>query len=151
MMRTAKWIAAAAVLFLVVAQLVPIDRTNPAVESEVPAPADVRAILRRACYDCHSNETVWPWYSRIAPASWLLAHDVHEGRAALNYSTWNRLDAKQQGKAVRETWEEVAEGEMPPWIYLPAHPEARLSADERAVLKAWSRSASPAPQGAQGG
>ncbi len=136
----AKWSAALLAFAFVLIQLAPIDRANPPVEMEVPASAEARNVLRRGCYDCHSNETVWPWYSRIAPVSWLTAHDVREGRKALNFSTWNRLTTKEQIKALRESWETVAEGEMPPWFYLPPHPEARLSAEDRAVLRAWARS-----------
>lgn len=140
MRRIAKWVMVVLVIALGVSQLVPVDRTNPPVETEVPADAAARAVLRRACYDCHSNETVWPAYSRIAPVSWLLAHDVHEGRDELNLSTWNRYTTKQRLRKLKEVGKEVAEGEMPPWQYLPPHPEARLSADDRAVLGAWLQS-----------
>lgn len=136
----AKWAIAILTIALVVIQFVPVDRTNPPIETEVPATAEVRAVLRRACYDCHSNETVWPWYSRIAPMSWLVARDVHKGREELNFSTWNRLTTKEQVKALHESWEAVEDGEMPLWFYLPAHPEARLSAQDRSVLRAWSLS-----------
>lgn len=139
--RIAKWTVAVLVISLVAIQLVPVDRTNPPVELEVPASADVRSILRRACYDCHSNETVWPWYSRIAPISWLVASDVSEGREELNLSTWNRYTSKQQAQKLKQSWDEVAEGEMPPWTYRPAHPGASLSADDRAALRAWSQAA----------
>ena len=118
-------------------QLVPIDRTNPPVEEDIPGPSEVKAILKRACYDCHSNETVWPWYSRVAPVSWLLAWDVQEGREELNFSTWNRYRAKQRAKKIKESWEEMEEGEMPPWFYVPLHPEARLSDQERDGLRGW--------------
>lgn len=138
--RIAKWAVVVLAIALVVMQFVPVDRTNPPVETEVPATAEVRAVLRRACYDCHSNETVWPWYSRIAPVSWLAARDVHKGREELNFSTWNRLTTKEQVKALHESWETVEEGEMPLWFYLPTHPEARLSAQDRSVLRAWSLS-----------
>src|SRR5512144_3173408 len=103
----------------VLIQLVPVDRSNPPVQVEVPAPPEVRAVLRRACYDCHSNETVWPWYSRVAPVAWLVARDVREGREELNFSTWDRYATKQQVKKLKESWEEIAEGEMPPYYYLP--------------------------------
>jgi hypothetical protein len=143
--RIAKWGLAGLVIALVAIQFVPVDRTNPPVESDVPATAEVRPVLRRACYDCHSNETVWPLYSRIAPVSWLVARDVHEGRKELNFSTWNRLTTKEQVKALHESWETVGEGEMPLWFYLPTHPEARLSAQDRSVLRAWSLSMGRAP------
>ena len=135
------WSLAAVLLAFAAIQLIPVDRSNPPVEEEVPAPDDVRAVLRRACYDCHSNETVWPWYSRIAPVSWIIAHDVEEGREALNFSTWNRIGTKAQLEAMHESWEEAAEGEMPPWFYLPPHPDARLSPEDLRLLRAWSLSA----------
>ncbi|CAN5205811.1 heme-binding domain-containing protein [soil metagenome] len=119
-------------------QLIPVDRTNPPVETEVPAPANVRTVLRRACYDCHSNETVWPWYSKLAPVSWLVARDVNDGRKELNFSTWNRYTTEQQVKKFKESWKEVAEGEMPPWIYLPTHRDAVLSTEEKAILRDWA-------------
>jgi hypothetical protein len=138
--RIAKWAIAVLTVALVVIQFVPVDRANPPVETEVPATAEVRVVLRRACYDCHSNETVWPWYSRVAPVSWLVARDVHKGREELNFSAWNRLTTKEQAKASHESWEKVEEGEMPLWFYLPTHPEARLSAQDRSILRAWSES-----------
>ncbi len=138
--RIAKWAIAVLAIALVVIQFVPVDRTNPPVETEVPATAEVREVLRRACYDCHSNETVWPWYSRIAPVSWLAVRDVREARAEMNFSTWNRLTTKDQIEALHESWEEVEEEEMPLWFYLPLHPEARLSEQDRSVLQAWSLS-----------
>src|ERR1044072_7099855 len=98
MRATLRTIGIGAVVFFVVAQFARIDRTNPPVETDVPAPANVKNALRTACYDWHSNETVWPWYSHVAPVSWLLAYDVVEGREELNFSTWQRYDAKRQQK-----------------------------------------------------
>jgi hypothetical protein len=131
---------------LAVIQFIPIDRSNPPVEAEIPAPSEVRTVLRAACYDCHSNETTWPWYSHIAPISWLVAHDVHEGRDALNFSTWNRYSTKEQVKKLKETLEEVEEGEMPPWFYRAVHRDLQLSARERTALQTWARE-SAAPGG----
>lgn len=118
------------VLFLGI-QLVPYgrDHTNPPVLAE-PAwdsPA-TRAYAVAACFDCHSNQTNWPWYSNIAPASWLIQHDVDEGRAALNWSEWG---AGGEGGEAAEVY---SEGEMPPFTYLIAHPEARLSDADRAAF-----------------
>jgi cytochrome c551/c552 len=135
----------AAGLALVLAQAVPVDRSNPAVQGEVAAPADVRAILRRACYDCHSNETVWPWYSRVAPVSWLLARDVREGRKEVNFSVFGEYAEKRRQRKWTEIPEQVQKGEMPPWFYTAVHPEARLSEGDRAALVRWAReSATPA-------
>jgi hypothetical protein len=133
-----RWLLLGVLVAVVAIQLVPVDLSNPPVETEVPAPANVRAVLRRACYDCHSNETVWPWYGEVAPFSWLLAHDVHEGRKELNLSRWNQYSTKQQVKKLKESWEEVAEGEMPPWFYLPVHRDAVLSAQDRVLLRMWA-------------
>jgi heme-binding protein len=139
-MRTLLRRALIAVALVAVAiQALPVERSNPPVESEVPAPDAVRAILRRACYDCHSNETVWPWYSRVAPVSWLLARDVTEGRRELNYSTWSGYDEARQAKKLKETWDEVSDGEMPPWFYVVVHREAALSAEDREALRAWAQ------------
>lgn len=119
-------------------QFVPVERSNPPVETEVPAPPAVREVLVRSCFDCHSNQTVWPWYSRVAPISWLVAQDVQEGREHLNFSTWNRFDEKRKQRKMHEIWEKVSEGEMPLWYYLPAHPDARLSDQDRALLREWT-------------
>jgi mono/diheme cytochrome c family protein len=142
-----RWILLGMLLILIAIQFVPVDRVNPPVEAEVPAPAQVRVILRRACYDCHSNETVWPWYSQVAPFSWLLARDVREGREELNFSTWNQYSIQQQVKKLRESWKEVSEGDMPPWYYLPVHRDAGLSAEDRTALHNWTLSTASALEG----
>jgi hypothetical protein len=121
-------------------QFIPVDRTNPPVQEDIATPPQVKAILKRACYDCHSHETNWPWFSHVAPVSWLLAWDVHEGREELNFSTWNQYSSKKRNKYIKESWEEIEEGEMPPWFYLPLHPEASLSDQDRTVLREWSKS-----------
>ncbi len=127
-------------LFLAI-QLVPVERSNPPVLAEVPAPPEVREVIERACYDCHSHETRWPWYAQLAPASWLLAYDVAEAREHMNFSDWKQYDEDEQRDLVEEAWEEVEEGEMPPWFYLPLHPEARLSDADRSVLEDWAETA----------
>ena len=133
-------VALAAVLVLVVAQVIPVDRTNPPVTGDlVGAPAPVADALRRACYDCHSRETVWPWYSRVAPVSWLVAHDVAEGRETLDFSTWQSLAPRKKAKLLEKSVEEVEEGGMPPWYYAFMHPRARLDQAERTALVAWAR------------
>jgi hypothetical protein len=96
----------------------------------------VTAILRRACFDCHSNETVWPVQAYLAPFSWLVAHDVKEGRQELNFSRWGPEQVK---RAVKEMPKEVEKGDMPPALYVVAHPGAKLSSADRAALTAWAR------------
>jgi mono/diheme cytochrome c family protein len=131
-MRALRWAGAAIVAVVLALQLVPYGRshTNPAGRVEPPWDTAVtRALVVRACYDCHSNETVWPWYSHVAPMSWLLQRDVDEGRRKLNFSEWDRpqKEARESAKAVRK-------GEMPPWYYTPVHPDARLTAAETQAL-----------------
>ena len=105
-------------------QLVPYGRahTNSPVTGEPPwdTPA-TRALAKQACFDCHSNETEWPWYSKVAPSSWLLAYDVAAGRSRMNFSEW---DTRPTG--VGEIIEQVSSGEMPPVQYTLAHPETKL-------------------------
>jgi hypothetical protein len=138
-------------VLLVAAQFVPVDRSAPPSETEVPAPPEVRAVLKRACYDCHSNETVWPWYSKIAPVSWLIARDVHVAREEMNYTAWNRLSPKKQAKRFKQSWTLVEEGEMPMSIYIPLHPEAKLTDADKALIKEWALSMAQgvAPQGTE--
>lgn len=135
--RVLRWVVLGAMVVFVAIQFVPVDRSNPPVTADVPAPPDARAVVRRACYDCHSHETVWPWYSRVAPVSWLLARDVREGRDELNFSTWDRYTAEEQVEKLKKSWEETSEGEMPPWFYLPVHRDAALSAADKAALRRW--------------
>jgi len=125
-------------LFLLI-QLIPIrPQPNPPVLSE-PAwdSPGTRALAQRACFDCHSNETVWPAYSYVAPISWLVVHDTLDGRRQLNFSAWG--DAKLSGREARELnpnkiRREISSGSMPPRIYLLTHPEARLTEGEKEQL-----------------
>jgi mono/diheme cytochrome c family protein len=116
----------------VVLQLVPYgrDHTNPKVTAEPTwsSPA-TRALAERACFDCHSNTTTWPWYSNVAPISWLVQHDTDQGRKELNFSEW---DHRQ--RAAEKAFDEVSEGEMPPAVYLPMHSAAKLTDAERKQL-----------------
>lgn len=135
--RRTKIVIGIVVGLVIVIQFVPVTRTNPPVEEEVPVSDAVRAVLRESCYDCHSNETRWPWYARVAPASWLVAHDVNEARHDMNFSTWNRYDAEKRADHLDEIWEKVDEGEMPPSSYLSMHGDARLTPDDIEVLRTW--------------
>jgi hypothetical protein len=127
-------VLAALVLFAAI-QLVPYGKSqnNPPVVNE-PAwnsPA-TRALAKRACFDCHSNETVWPWYSRVAPVSWLVRMDVDNGRSVLNFSEWQ--DGKREGENPKEIQKELSEGEMPPLQYTLVHAESRLTTEEKQQL-----------------
>jgi hypothetical protein len=124
----------AVLLLLLLIQLVPYgrDHSNPPVVREPGWDSPhTQELARRACFDCHSNETAWPWYSNVAPLSWLLQRHVDEGRAELNFSEWG---TGREGEEAEELAEVVFEGEMPPRSYLPLHPEAILSRGEREAL-----------------
>jgi len=121
----------------VCAQLVPVGRDNPTVASSPSPPATVSRVLRASCYDCHSNETVWPWYSHVAPISWLVASDVHRGRKILNFSDWDRLGPDKQAEILADAQGEIEEGAMPPSRYLRLHREAKLTPETKAALLLW--------------
>jgi hypothetical protein len=119
---------------LVVAQLVPYgrDHSNPPVTQDAPwGDQQVRALAVAACYDCHSNETQWRWYSNVAPASWLVQNHVDEGRRKVNFSEWDRPQEEAD-----ELAESVLEGSMPPRSYLLLHRSADLSESEKEQLVA---------------
>ena len=126
-------IAIAAVVLFAVAQVVPYGRSHdnptPTAEPAWDSPA-TRTLAKAACFDCHSDVTTWPWYSNVAPVSWLVQHDVDAGRRTLNFSEWDR----RQGAEAADVAEVVREGEMPPLQYKPLHADARLSAAEREQL-----------------
>ncbi len=101
------------IVVLVSIQFVPVDKTNPPVTAGLNAPMEVISVFKKSCYDCHSNETVYPWYSNIAPASWLVAADVNEGREHLNFCEWGNLSRKDKVKMKEEIWEEIEKEKMP--------------------------------------
>jgi heme-binding protein len=120
------------VLVAVLLQFLPFGRLgpNPPVTRDAPWPdGRARELAVAACYDCHSNQTRRPLYSRLAPISWLIARDVEQGREKLNFSTW-----EGSGGDARDAAETIVEGSMPPRRYLPLHADARLSEDERRLL-----------------
>ena len=135
----AKWSVAVVVTLLIVAQFIPTNRTNPPVQSDVQAPAAVKAILVKACFDCHSHVTRWPWYAQVAPLSWWINGHVNEGRKDLNFSRWPTFDYMTQDLLLREIDKQVAAGKMPPRSYAVGHPEARLNENEREALLEWAR------------
>ena len=117
---------------IILIQLVPYGRhhVNPAVVAEPQWDApQTRALAVRACFDCHSNSTIWPWYSNIAPVSWLIQRDVDEGRQHLNFSEWG-----QRNQETDDIAEIINKGEMPPLQFLFLHPEARLTDLEKQEL-----------------
>ena len=140
-MSRTKWILLTLVIVFVGIQAVRPDLTNPPVD---PAhairnvPPHVDAILRRSCYDCHSNETRWPWYAQVAPVSWLLKDDVNEGRNELSFSEFAAYSPKRTARKAKEICDEVKEGEMPMKTYVALHPDAKLSAADQQALCTWA-------------
>lgn len=118
-------------------QFVPVERTNPPVGNKIQLPKKIESILQNSCYDCHSNQTKWPWYSYLAPISWRIADHVKDGRKDLNFSTWNDYDLKKKKKKVDEIGEKVEEGKMPLKDYLLIHRNAKLSDAQKLLLKQW--------------
>lgn len=124
-------VAGVVIVFLAI-QLVPYGRahTNPPVQAEPQWDNPrTRELAQRACFDCHSNQTTWPWYSNIAPISWLIQRDVDEGRTRLNFSTWNLPQREARGAG-----REVQRGTMPQWYYVILHPSANLTPEEKQAL-----------------
>ncbi len=144
MRRVLKWIVIILVVAFIAIQLRRPVRSNPPVEesqtifARAQITPEVAAILNRSCVDCHSNKTVWPWYSHVAPVSWLLADDVATGRHFLNLSEWGRLDPDQQSKKLRQMCDEVSDGVMPLWFYKPLHPGSKLSPADVKTLCDWT-------------
>jgi len=120
------------VLGFVLIQLIPYGRSHsnpPVLKEPTWDRPETRLLAQRACFDCHSNETFWPWYSNIAPISWLAQRDVDDGRRHLNFSEWG-----VGRREVREVGETILEGKMPPPYYVLLHPQAKLSAQEQNAL-----------------
>jgi Haem-binding domain len=138
----------------VAVQLVPLERVNlpvppllpsPPSTGDIGAPPQIEALLARACYDCHSNRTKWPWYSHVAPVSWLLARDVALGRKELNFSEWRSYYPQTRRRKLQWMGRVLRERSMPPWAYGLMHPGARLNGAERAMLDRWIDAGISAP------
>jgi Haem-binding domain len=144
MLRVLKIITIVAVVLFLGIQVVRPARTNPPVNesqtifARTQMTPQVAEILTRSCNDCHSNKTVWPWYTNVAPISWWLSNHVNSGRHMLNYSEWGRLERDRQDRKLRQICDEVEDGAMPLGSYLPMHPKARLSEEDKKILCDWT-------------
>lgn len=136
-----KWVLPVLIVGFLLLQLTNPARTNPPVVHDFltaeTLPPAIAAMFRGACYDCHSYETRWPWYSHIAPVSWLIASDVRDGRQHLNFSEWPSNPARA-GKRLENASEELGYKDMPPAKYQIIHPAARLTDDQRQELIQWA-------------
>ncbi len=120
-------------------QFITVEKENPPVDNTIAlaAPPKVMSILKNSCYDCHSNETEWPFYSYVAPVSWIVFRDVKFGREDMNFSEWNKMTEKDKNNSKEEIIEEISRNTMPIPIYLITHPSASLSSDDKLLLKNW--------------
>ncbi len=133
------------IALLVIIQFIPKNYPEnlPADENDIIAyhnvPDDIGNILKTSCYDCHSNQINYPWYSYVAPVSFLISHDIEEGKDELNFSEWGQYEKKRKLKKLDELTEEVEEGEMPLPIYLVIHGDAKLSEEQKEKLDDWAQ------------
>lgn len=132
------------IIGFVVIQFFRPERTSSEVYGEnhitkmMNVPDDVQKILKRSCFDCHSEHTLWPWYSNIAPMSWLVAQDVRRGRAKMNFSQWGKISQSKRDERLQSICDEIKEDEMPLPNYLLIHRDAVLSQQEKDILCTWA-------------
>ena len=126
------------ILFLLV-QFIPLPRTNPPVTEEIHIPGNLKSVIRNACYDCHSNETRWPWYAYVAPVSFLIVQHVQEGREELNFSTWDQYDLEKKLDILEDIEENIRKDKMPLKQYLWLHRDAQLTPQEKADIIRWAK------------
>lgn len=142
--KAIKYLLLVVFIALAVMQFFPPDRANPPSDPAASfaavahPPRQVAALVERACRDCHSNGTVWPWYSRLFPASYLIIDDIKVARAKLNFSEWNRLGPEMARLRLTQACEQLQAGKMPLWYYRPFHPEAKVSPEEVNALCAFA-------------
>ncbi|WP_428026917.1 heme-binding domain-containing protein [Arcobacter sp.] len=126
-------------IILLLMQAIQIDKTNPVLDKslEIQAPKEVMGIFKNACYDCHSNQTTWPWYSSIAPASWIINDHVKHGRKALDFTSWESYSQEEKMKKLKEIYRTVY-ASMPLASYISIHKEAELSKEQRELIRTWT-------------
>ena len=134
-----RWAALVLLVLFAGMQLKQPDRTRPPVETVVGALAEVQEILRRACYDCHSHETRWPWYGYVAPVSWWLDGHIRDARGHMNLSRWPAHDRREERHIFKEIREQIIKDEMPLKSYRIMHAGARLSDADKEILMNWAR------------
>ena len=118
-------------------QAIPVDRSNPPVVADFDGPAEIKSIMVAKCYDCHSNETKWLWYSYVAPVSWWVSDHVMEGRKELNFSHWGEYSDDKKEEKIGEIYDEILDEFMPLPSYLIMHAEAKVTAEEFALIEQW--------------
>ncbi|MBN2237045.1 MAG: heme-binding domain-containing protein [Bacteroidales bacterium] len=130
-------------VLLIVIQFAPLERENPVTDQNLDflmatdMPADVQSVFKNSCYDCHSNETIWPWYSYVAPMSFVITHHVEEGRDQLNLSSWGEFDPDDQKGILKHMKKEIEKGEMPLAGYTALHGNAKMTEERKALVIQW--------------
>jgi Haem-binding domain len=129
---------------LLLIQLIRPSMVNPPTDSKqeiavhLTVESRVQSIFDRSCNDCHSNHTVWPWYSHVAPVSWLVASDVNNGRRHLNFSEWGTYPTEKRSKILQDICNEVQKGDMPPFQYTPMHRASKLTTADQEEICRWT-------------
>jgi hypothetical protein len=147
-----KMVLLSLVIFLIGIQFFQPERTNPpvvpskALSAHVTIPENVQASLMRSCGDCHSNQTVWPWYSHVAPFSWVAVDDVDQGRRHMNFQDWEAQPSpKEANKVLADVCKEIRQNGMPPFTYQIAHKNVKLTQGESDAICVWSQSFGATP------
>lgn len=126
-------------IILILMQAIQIEKTNPKSNEtlEIKAPKEIKTLLVNACYDCHSNQTIWPWYSSVAPMSWIIEGHVDDGRRSLNFEEWNSYTKEEKQKQLKEIYRTVY-ASMPPKDYARMHEKAQLTKEQRELIREWT-------------
>ena len=147
MRRWATNVGLGILVLLLASQLVPVNRSNPpivpsrTIYSTQPVPEAVKAVFDQSCKNCHSDETAWPWYSYVAPLSWMIARDVHRGRKAMNFSQWGNYPPSKREEKLEDICDQLANGDMPDRKYILLHQSARVTESQRSAICDWTESA----------
>ena len=138
-MRLLKRLLVIGLALFALIQLIPAERTNPAVTADFTGPSEIERLVKTACYDCHSNETRWPWYSYVAPVSLLITNQVAGARSDLNFSAWGNLSSEDRADRYKRIVKRIEKNRMPPPLYKRMHEEAQLTQDQRQLLIDWAK------------
>lgn len=143
-MKKLLWLLIPIILILI--QFKRIDKTNPPIDntkdllSMTKAPQEIQKLIKGACYDCHANTTVYPWYTNVAPVSWWIRGHIDNARGNVNFSEWGTYEASRQKNSARESAEVIEQKKMPAFTYSLMHKEAKLTDDQREILAKWFKS-----------
>ncbi|MCB0280002.1 MAG: heme-binding domain-containing protein [Calditrichaeota bacterium] len=125
------------VAVIIIIQFFQPTRENPPVVADIQTNKEIKDILKRSCYDCHSNEVRWPWYSYVMPVGWIIADDVSEARREVNFSRWGEYETRRKLRKLNEVKEEIEEGKMPMASYEFMHGDSELSDADKSMIYQW--------------